>query len=163
MYKIDALLKQPQKTFHTSDLGVIWGISNANTLYTTIKRYVQKGVLIKIHKGFYSVVPASELDPLQLGISFLHRYAYVSTETVLSQGGIINQVIYPITLISSVSLKFTLNGQDYICRKLKLDRLFDSTGIEEQNGILMANTKRAVADMLYFNPKYHFDNLSKNI
>jgi len=30
-------------------------------------------------------------------------------------------------------------------------------GIVHQNGVFTADTERAVADMLYFNPKYHFD------
>ena len=40
MYKIDVLLKQDQKVFHTQDLALLWGIINKNTLYTTIKRYL---------------------------------------------------------------------------------------------------------------------------
>lgn len=157
MYRISQLLASGQKMFHTADLAVIWGISDKNTLYTTIKRYVAKKVLFTIHKGFYSLIPTKDLDLYVLGVKFLHRYAYVSTETVLSQEGVIFQAVYPITLVSDVSRKFQINGQDYICRKMKNNRLLDSTGITNKNNVLFAEKKRAVSDMLYFNPKYHFD------
>ncbi len=143
--------------FHTADLAVIWGISDKNTLYTTIKRYVAKKVLFAIRKGFYSLVPIKDLDPYALGIKFLHRYAYVSTETVLSWEGLIFQTVYPITLVSDISKKFSINGQDYLCRQQKMDRLWDPSGITEKNHVAFANKQRAISDMLYFNPKYHFD------
>jgi len=44
MYRINELIKLDRKIFHSNDLAIAWGISNKNTLYTTIKRYVQKGI-----------------------------------------------------------------------------------------------------------------------
>jgi hypothetical protein len=41
--------------------------------------------------------------------------------------------------------------------KLKEVYLHNPTGIISQNGIFLASIQRAVADVLYFNPKYHFD------
>lgn len=35
--------------------------------------------------------------------------------------------------------------------------LFNPVGIIEENGVFIATPERAAADMLYFNPKYHFD------
>lgn len=157
MYRISQLLASGQKMFHTADLAVIWGITDKNNLYTTIKRYVAKKVLFTIHKGFYGLIPVKDLDPYALGVRFLHRYAYVSTETVLSREGLIFQAVYPITIVSDVSRKFQINGQDYYCRKMKSDRLLDPTGIVNKDNCLFADKKRAVSDMLYFNPKYHFD------
>ena len=90
MYRIDTLLKLKEKLFHTNDLALLWGITNKNTLYTTIKRYLQKGILIPVHKGFYSTVPIDQLDPFKLAIGYLHRFTYISCETVLIQEGIIS-------------------------------------------------------------------------
>lgn len=157
MYRISQLIASGQKMFHTADLAVIWGITDKNTLYTTIKRYVAKKILFTIHKGFYSIIPIKDLDPYAIGVKFLHRYAYISTETILASKGLIFQTIHPITLVSDISKKFYLNGQDYLCRKMKTDRLFDANGLINKDGIMFADKKRAVSDMLYFNPKYHFD------
>lgn len=158
MYRINILLKQNQKLFHTRDLSILWGIHNPNTLYTTIKRYVQKGILIPVHKGLYATILPQDLDPCALGVSALHTYAYVSCETVLSRAGIIFQADNAITLVSSVSRRFTLGGYHYIVRKMHDRLLYCDAGIERQNGILTAGIPRAVCDMLYFNPTVHFDN-----
>jgi len=102
MYRISELIKVDRKIYHTNDLALLWDITNKNTLYTTIKRYVQKGVLIPIYKGLYSTVPLSQLDPLELGKAIIHRYTYLSTESVLATAGVISQVTYAYTRIFSI-------------------------------------------------------------
>ena len=161
MYKIDKLLKQEEKLFHTKDLALLWGIENENTLYTTIKRYVQKGILIPIHKGFYSTVPLEKINPFRLALGYLHRFAYVSCETVLIEEGVIFQKGCYLTLVSDVSKKFSLASYSFLVRKLKDKFLYNDVGIEEKEGIKKATLERAVADILYFNPKFYFDNPKK--
>lgn len=160
MYKIDILLKQKQKLFHTNDLALLWDLKNLNTLYTTIKRYVQKGILFRIHKGFYSVVPPAEIDPLRLGVGFLHTFAYLSCESVLASAGVIFQEGRYFTLVSSVSRKFRVGENHFLVRKMKNEFLYQPAGISERDEIKIATLERAVADMLYFQPAYHFDNRS---
>ena len=157
MYRLSELIKLDRKIYHSNDLAIVWGISNKNTLYTTIKRYVQKGILIPIYKGLYSTVPLSQLNPLELGKSIIHRYTYLSTETVLAQTGAIGQTTYVYTFVSGIPKKVTVGSTSYLFRKLKDEYLNNPVGVINQNGIFVATTERAVADMLYFNPKYHFD------
>lgn len=158
MYRINTLLKQRRKLFHTSDLRLMWGITNQNTLYTLIKRYVQKGILKTIHKGFYAVLPIEKIDPVELGISFLHGYAYLSGEYVLSHAGIIFQSSDYITLISAVSKKFTIGENHYWVRKLKDEYLYCQAGVIARDDYLVAIPERAAADLLHYNSHYHFDN-----
>ncbi|KKR21246.1 MAG: hypothetical protein UT50_C0010G0014 [Candidatus Moranbacteria bacterium GW2011_GWA2_39_41] len=147
--------------FHAGDLVNLWQIQNPNTLHTTLKRYAQEGLIVRIQRGLYSLLPVEKIDPKLLGIKILHRYAYVSTETVLAQAGIIFQSIPQITLISSVSQKFTMGKNQYACRKLADKFLFNDAGIILKNGIQVATLERAVADLLYFNSRYYFD--AKNL
>ncbi len=158
MYRIDVLLKQKQKLFHTQDLALLWGIENKNTLYTTIKRYISKGILIPIHKGYYSTVPLDTINSYRLGIGYLHTYGYVSTETILVQQGIIFQGASSITLISHISKSFTVGKNTYISRKIADKYLYNNAGIIFRDGIYQASVERAVADTLYLRPRYHFDN-----
>ncbi len=157
MYRIDQLLKQNQKLFHTQDLALLWEIENNNTLYTTIKRYVQKGILIPIHKGFYSTLPLSNINLFLLGIGYLHSFSYVSTETVLSNEGIVFQKTNYITLISNTSKKFKIGDIWYHARKLKERYLYNESGIETKDNVRIATVERAVSDLIYFDPLYHFD------
>lgn len=143
--------------FHTADLANLWNIRNPNTLYTTLKRYVKSGLLFRIRKGMYSLIPLEELDPILIGIKAIHSYSYISTETVLFNEGIINQSPGSITIVSSHSMRFNICNNNYISRQLSDRSLFNSEGIKKKGQILIATIERAVADLFYFNPKYYFD------
>jgi len=157
MYRMNKLIKSDRKIFHSNDLAILWGITNKNTLYTTIKRYVQKGILIPIYKGLYSALPVSQLDPIELGRAVIHRYTYLTTESVLAQEGIISQATYAYTFVSNIPKKVTVGEYSFLFRKLKEDFLFNPSGVMKMNGNFIATKERAVADILYYNPKYHFD------
>lgn len=162
MNYLTILLKQKQSLFHTSDLALLWNISNKNTLYTTIKRYIQKNALYRIHKGYYSTKPLLEIDPVLLGIGYVHDYAYLSTESVLSQTGVINQLSPTITLISTKSMNFSILDMNYIVRVMKPELLYNESGVEmSEKGYKIATPERAVVDMIYYSPSFHFDNMNR--
>lgn len=156
--KLNMLLKSGQDLYHTQDLALLWGTQNRNSLYTAIKRYVKKGILIKITKGLYSKIPIKEINIYALGSALIHKFCYLSCETVLAKEGVINQAVLPITFISSVSLKIEFNDTVYLYRKMNPEKLLDPAGVNEMDGYFMATKERAISDMLYFNPKYYFDN-----
>lgn len=143
--------------FHAQDLASLWQIKNPGALHMLLSRYVKKGLLFRIYKGFYSIKPIEQIDPVMLGLKALHGFAYVSTETVLVQAGIIQQNIHGTTFVSARSKKFSIGDNHYYSRKLKDSYLFQSAGIIDERGIKTATTERAVADLLYFNSKAYFD------
>jgi hypothetical protein len=157
MYRINELIKLDRKIYHTNDLAILWGITNKNTLYTAIKRYVQIGILLPIFKGLYSTVPFSQLDPIEVGKAIIHRYTYLSTESVLAEAGVISQATYAYTFVSDQSKRVAVGSMSFLFRQLKDVYLYNPAGIESRNGIFVATLERAAADMLYFNPRYHFD------
>ena len=162
MYKMKELMKLDRKLYHTNDLAILWGITNKNTLYTTIKRYAQQGILNPVFKGLYSTVPLSQLVPEALGQAIIHNKAYLSTESVLAKAGIITQTIYKYTFVSVLSKQVIVDDKAFLYRKLKDIYLNNPIGVDTRNGYFTASTERAVADLIYFNPKYHFD-LAENI
>ncbi len=151
------LAQMGEMVFHISDLANIWQIHNKNTLHTTLKRYVQKGLLFRIYRGFYSLQKPEDIDPIFLGVKAVNKFTYLSTELVLAKKGIIMQKSDCITLVSSVSIKFSIGGNNYKVRQLGDRFLFNKTGLVLQDGYYQATTERAVADLLYFNPHYYFD------
>lgn len=155
--KLAKIIRLGQVIFHIDDLANLWQINKANTLRTTVKRYAQAGLLFRIYRGFYSLKPISQLDPLLLGIKALHEFSYVSAETVLERAGIIFQSRNIITLISSKSKQFSIGDYQYRSRKLADQYLFNPAGIIEVNGVKITGVSRAVADLLYFNSRAHFD------
>lgn len=156
-HRIVLLASSNEKLFHVKDLANLWNIKNENTLYTVLKRYSQAGLLYRIYKGFYSLLPSEKLDPVLLGAKAIHQFCYLSTESVLYAEGYISQKVDPLTFVSEKSFKFKINGHSYVNRKLADKFLYQPEGIIEKNGIKFATTQRAIADMLYFNPFFHFD------
>jgi predicted transcriptional regulator of viral defense system len=158
MYRIKELLRQERKLFHTRDLALIWHMQNSNTLYTTIKRYVRSGILLPIHKGFYTVVPLQNIDPIELGISYLHAFAYLGGEYILAREGLIFQQSSKITLFSTTSKKFETGGNSYWVRSLSDKYLFNDSGLVWTGKYYEATAERAVADLRYFHPGFYLDN-----
>ena len=158
MYRISKLYQQPIPLSHTQDLALILGITNRNTLYTTTNRWVKKGVLYKIYKGFYSLYPLEKINPYLLGLVSLRDFGYLSCETVLFEKGVIFQPPAFISLVSNRSLRFKIGPHLYRVRQLKPEFLYHPAGIIKKGGVFKASLYRAVADMLYFAPFFHFDN-----
>jgi predicted transcriptional regulator of viral defense system len=97
-----------EQVFHINDLANPWEIKNKNTLHITVSRYVKQGLLFRIYRGFYSLIPPEKIDKNLLGIKAIHGYAYLSCETVLVNAGIIQQDIQYTTFISSQSNRFSI-------------------------------------------------------
>ena len=57
--------------------------------------------------------------------------------------------------------KFSVVNHSYLVRRLKDTYLYNDRGIDIINGVMMAGVERAVADLLYFNPEFYFDNEKK--
>lgn len=156
--KVQALLKQKKRTYRTSDLSVLWNISNSNTLRVTINRYVKRGILYGVYRGLYSTVPVEKLDKYELGCAIAGPLSYVSTETVLKDQGIILQRVLAVTLVGRRSKDVTINDTRYLCRAMKKEVLVNRKGILSRDNYQIAGKERAMADMLHYDPRYYFDN-----
>jgi predicted transcriptional regulator of viral defense system len=156
--RFQILAAMDEEIFHRDDLARLWNIDNPNTLNVALYRYVRNNLLYRIYKGFYSIKPPEKLNPYLLGIKAVHRFAYISTETVLFEEGIINQAPDAVSIISSVSRTYTISERNYKCRKLKPIHLMNPAGLVDMGGYKKADINRAVADLLYFNKLYYFDN-----
>ena len=156
-HRFQLLAQLEEKVFHLDDLAGLWEISSPNTLRVTLHRYVRKGLLYPIYRGFYSILPLDKCDPLLLGIKAMHQYAYISTETVLAEAGIILQMASKITIVCGESRQFRIGQVEYQSRKLKDACLFNAMGISAEGPYRKAGISRAVADLLYYNSVFHFD------
>jgi len=143
--------------FTLQDIAMIWSIKNRQTLRVLLARYVKRGLLWRVWRGLYSTIDPKKINPRLIGIKVLHRYAYVSCETVLFDAGLINQRPTEITIVSDISKRFSLLGYFYHSRKIPDEVLYDTSGIVFENGIFTATPERAKQDMSYFNPKKYYD------
>ena len=132
-------------------------MENANTLRVTLHRLTRAGILHRIQRGLYSILPPEKIDPVIIGSACLHRSSYLTTESVLRDEGYILQSVNAITFASSVSRRFVIRGHRYISRRMHPRFLQNLHGIQRNGGMLRATAERAIADMLYTDPWYHFD------
>lgn len=157
MDKLTLLLKSKQILFHTQDLALLWGIENRHNLRITISRYIKKGILKPIQKGLYSTVLVDDLDKFQLGMSLIHKFCYVSLGSIFEIYGVINQKVYSVNFISSVSKKIEFDNKLFVYRQIDPQFLLNTEGITLENGIYKASLERAVADSDYFKLNTYFD------
>lgn len=175
--RFSLLARLNEKIFHASDLAVLWVIKEKNTLYTTLKRYVLAGLLFRIHKGLYSIAPLAQLEPNAVALKILHEYAYITTESALFTHGYLSQKSSIITLVSSRSIRIGVGKGAHSdvnasadasadasagtilvqSRMLSPKFLMNSVGVIVIDGVRTATAERAIADMLYFRPTFHFD------
>ena len=153
--KHKVLLSQERKIFHTADLALLWGVENGNTLRTTISRYLKSGTLMGLQKGLYSTVEPIRLDPIELARAMIHSMSYLSCESILVEQGVIHQVLGVMTFVGQRSQNFVLPGHNLQVkvRQLAPRFLYNPLGVMDGR----ADTERALADLLYYNPLYHPD------
>lgn len=152
-----SLARLGENIFHASDVASLWSISEKNTLYTTLRRYTKAGLLHRIYKGLYALVPLAQLDPRMLALKTLHEYAYLTTESVLYAHGYLSQKPGTISLVSSHSKRISIGKILVRSRRLAPQFLMNPTGVTVIDGIRTASAERAIADMLYFRPTFYFD------
>lgn len=152
------LARLEESIFHIGDLAKIWRIESDSNLRITIKRYVDAGLIYRLYRGLYSLKKVKELDPAVLGAKAINAYCYLSAESVLAVQGVIFQKIDSLTFLGGKNKRFEIASNKYYCRQLKDAFLYNNLGIIKDNKVNIASLARAVADILYFNPRYHFDN-----
>lgn len=158
MYRIKELLASGRVLFHTNDLALLLDISNRHSLHVAIHRYLKQGILYSVHRGLYAIRPLDTIDPRLLGMAVIHRYCYLSCERILADEGIIPQQIYGYTFVTSQTKMVTVGTHIFRFRTLADRFLFHPAGVYvDVVGVRMATTARAIADLLYFNPKYALD------
>lgn len=156
--KLQKLIETPKNVFTTQDLAVLWDIQDKNTLWTTIKRYVADAKLYRIKKGVYSKLPLNKLNDYEVACALCGPLSYITLETVLSKAGATFQNIIPIVLAGQKSQTIKVGDKVVRCKQLKPELLVNRAGIEDTETFSQATPERAMADLLYYKPKYYLDN-----
>lgn len=157
MNKLQSLLQSDQKLFHTQDLALVLDINNRHNLRVTISRYIKRGILKPVYRGLYSTIPIEKLDKYKLGASFIHRFCYVSLYPIFERYGVINQKVYSINYVSSISKKIEFNEKLFVYKQMNQHFLLNPEGVNLVNGVYEASLERAVADSQYFKLNTYFD------
>lgn len=164
----DILQEKGAHLFTRPELGRILKTSPRNTRHF-LEAYTKRGLLARLRKGLYAL---KEMIPNEEVIAnALYQPSYISLEYALSRYGIIPEMPYTITSVTTkITATFTALGRDFSYQKIKKSAY---TGyVPEKVGrhtIFIASPEKALVDYLYFvslgkktlNNRLSFDRLNK--
>ncbi len=145
----DTLREKKVAIFSPGEFSRIFKIPMRNTRYF-LETYTKRGLLVRLRKGQYVL---KEMIPNEEVIAnALYQPSYVSLEYALSRFGIIPEMPYTVTSVTTkITATFTALGRDFSYQKIKKSAF---TGYVPEkvgnNTIFIATPEKALADYLYF-------------
>lgn len=140
------ILERINKPFYSiADIEKITGVSR-KSIYVTLNRLVENGILVRIGTGIYRLFTAKVSVEKIAGSLYMPNY--LSFESALSRHGILNLVPYTLTFATTRKTKRSVvEGRDVEFRQIKKDLFW---GYEMQAGIYVARPEKAFLDLVYF-------------
>ncbi len=131
--------------FNKSDIENIFNLSS-NSAKALINRYIKKGHFIALKRGLYC---SKDIIPSKFSIANnLYGPSYISLNTALSYYGIIPEIVYEVTSITTKTTRdFTVQNISYKYRSIKKKAF---TGYLKEKNYLIAYPEKALADYFYF-------------
>ncbi len=138
-------LDRLNKPFYSiADLEKITSLSR-KSLYVTLKRLVDRGILEKVGPGIYR--PFTSKTSMEKIAASLYVPNYLSFESLLSRYGVLNLVPYTITFATTrKTRRITLLGRAIEYRQIKKELFW---GYEIKGGIYTAKPEKAFLDLVY--------------
>jgi len=143
---LESLISLNKPYFTVADLEKVLNVKESS-IYITLKRLVDKGVLVRLKQGVYQ--PQFQNLNLEKVANELYYPSYLSFESALSKYGILSQIPYTLTFATTKSSKkITLADKEIEYRQLKNDYFFGYTLTEDN--LYLAEPEKAILDQLYF-------------
>ena len=142
-------LDRLNKPFYSiADLEKITSLSR-KSLYVTLKRLVDRGILEKVGPGIYRLFTTK--TSMEKIAASLYVPNYLSFESLLSRYGVLNLVPYTITFATTrKTRRITLLGRAIEYRQIKKELFW---GYEIKGGIYTAKPEKAFLDLVYLASK----------
>jgi predicted transcriptional regulator of viral defense system len=142
-------LDRLNKPFYSiADLEKITSLSR-KSLYVTLKRLVDRGILEKVGPGIYRLFTLK--TSMEKIAASLYVPNYLSFESLLSRYGVLNLVPYTITFATTrKTRRITLLGRAIEYRQIKKVLFW---GYEIKGGIYTAKPEKAFLDLVYLASK----------
>ena len=139
------IMERLDKPFYSiSDIEKITGLSR-KSLYVTLKRQVDRGILERVGTGIYRTFTAK--PALENIAASIYMPNYLSFESALSRCGILNLIPYTMTFATTRKTKrITIEGRDVEFRQIKKDIFW---GYDMLGGIYVAKPEKAFIDLVY--------------
>jgi len=140
------------KVFHINHLRLLTGM-NSHSLRVNLGRLNDKKVIKRICRGYYA-------NPFNMPIleeisSQIYQPSYISLESALYSWGILSQIPYILTCVSTqLPRTFNTSFGTIEYRQIKKDLFW---GFVSREGYFIAEPEKALLDYLYLNKGKHID------
>lgn len=135
--------------FSNRDIQALFKVSKVSATFL-LHRYSKQGFIIKIKRGSYSL--SDNLPPELYLANKLYDPSYISREFALSYHGIIPDMVYEITSVSTkATRRFEALGKIYSYRRIKKTAFTGYTLEKQKNfSFRIADPEKAFVDTLYY-------------
>ncbi|MCK5682585.1 hypothetical protein KAJ27_00630 [bacterium] len=124
-----------------------------------LTRWVKKGYLIRLRKGYYSFPEYRETAGIGFYIANqIYRPTYISLQSALAYHGLIPEAIANLTSVSPMKTKeFSNLFGKFQYRTLKSSLMFGYSAlpVDDKRIFLLAEPEKALLDLLYIYPFYN--------
>ncbi len=147
LFEVQQKLKN--KIFSNQDLIANFG-ANKRAVEAFLSYNYREGKIQRIRRGIYSFT-GENIDPFSIA-NTIYNPSYISLETALSFYGLIPEVVYSVTSITTKATReFVFNDINYSYQSIKMAAFTGYVPLDKNNTkVLIATPEKALADYYYF-------------
>ena len=145
----DALHEKGVALFTPQEFSRIFKVSSRQTRYF-LEAYTKRGLLVRLKQGLYAL--KEMLPNEEVVANALYKPSYISLEYALARYGVIPEMPYTITSVTTrATASFSVRDKEFSYKKIKREAFtgYRPERIGEQT-IFIADPEKALADYLYF-------------
>ncbi len=155
--RLKTLLNSKRTVFRTKDLEKLWQENSNNTIITA-RRMVEKGIIIKLAKGYYAI--DEECSNYELA-NLIISPSYISFNSALFYWGVNFQLSDRLESVANIYYNRKVGEILFVYHAMKSDIFFNSDGIKTKDNISIAAPERALLDCFYFGINANIDDWDK--
>lgn len=141
------ILSDSGKTvFSSKNLQTLWG-DNSSTTKIAVKRMLQKGLVVKLAKGYYAL--NKDYNVYELA-NLIVSPSYVSCNSALFYHGKVFQVSNIISSVARLNYQKKIRETIFKYYAMKESLFLNLEGIDYKKNLAVAHPERAILDCLYF-------------
>lgn len=152
--RVRILLDTKRTVFTFKNLVDLWGLK-PETAKIVIKRMVDRGIIFRIARGYYSLTREWNLYELA---NLIVQPSYISMNSALFYHNISFQLSTIVTCIGLINYEKKIGKTIFKYYSMKKELFFNLEGIDYKENISIAKPERAILDCLYFGFAPNIDN-----
>jgi predicted transcriptional regulator of viral defense system len=155
--RLKVLADSGKSVFSLENLRFLWE-SKPETTKILAKRMVDKSLLIRIARGYFSM--SENFNPYELA-NLIISPSYVSMQSALLYHGISFQLSSIVTSVGLLNYTREAGGKTFRYYSMKESLFYQLDGVHYKGNLSMAAPERAIADCFYFGLLPSVDNREK--